>query len=124
MTLRDGDTWLHVYTLDAGRWIATCQGGPAAAGGGFGTIVSDGPDTRMRFHGGYDSVFKGHLLLGHPPSAATRVHATLASGEPLDAVIDGDLFLIWKPGVDIEGAQLVATSADSALLEQLSAPTS
>jgi hypothetical protein len=123
LTLRDGDTWLHAYTLDAGRWIATCQGGPAAGSGGFGTIVSDGPDTRMRFHGGYDSVLKGHLLLGHPPPTAARIHATLASGQRLDAAIDGDLFIIWKPGIDVEGAEVVATNADGVVLQRLPAPT-
>lgn len=122
VTLHDGQTWLRVYRLDSGRWIATCQGGPAATSGGFGTVVEDSVGDQLVFHGGYDSVFKGHLLLGRPPSGAAQVQARLAAGQVVEAAVDDDLFVVWRPGISVEGAQVTAFDADGKVLAQAPAP--
>lgn len=122
LTLRDGQTWLRVYRLDSGRWVATCQGGPAATSGGFGAVVEDSPDDQLLFHGGYESVLKGHLLLGRPPTGTAQVQARLASGQMVQAAVDDDLFVVWKPGISVEGAQVTALDADGKVLAQASAP--
>jgi len=48
----------------------------------------------LRFFGGYDSVVKGHLLLGHMPTGATNIEARLATGQTVNGDHDGDIFVI------------------------------
>lgn len=124
MVLRKDGGWLRVFVSEPDNWITACQGGPDGPMGNFGTITESGPAGELRFFGGYDSVFKAHLLIGHMPTGGAFVEATLADGRRIAGDHDGDVFVIWAPGgLDVEKAQVTVYTQDRKVLITTSAPT-
>ncbi|MEV0271497.1 hypothetical protein AB0H43_22190 [Hamadaea sp. NPDC050747] len=114
LLLRDGPNWLRIYVSAPNKWIGTCQGGPQALMGSFATIMDDGPADQVRFYGGFDAVAKGHLLLGHAPAGVTGVDANLADGNTVHGHVDGDIFVVWAPGVRVLNSTVTAHRSDAA----------
>ncbi|WP_203830269.1 hypothetical protein [Actinoplanes palleronii] len=56
------------------------------------------------------------------PAKATSVTATLRSGRTVTGSRDGDLFLIWAPGADVEGARLTASGPNGKVIATTTAP--
>lgn len=124
MLLRKDGGWLRLYVSQPDNWVTACQGGPNGPMGNFGTLMEPGPVDKLRFFGGYDSVLKGHLLLGHMPTGATAIEARLANGQIVRGDHDSDIFVIWAPGgISVEGAQVTASTQDGVVIATAAAPT-
>ncbi|MBQ0907054.1 hypothetical protein KBX63_34770 [Micromonospora sp. U21] len=121
--LRKEGGWLRVHVSEPDNWIHACEGGPAGMQRGFGCLMEQGPPDKLRFFGGYDSVLKARLLLGHLPTGATSIEARLVSGQTIRGDHDGDIFVIWAPGVSVEGAQVTATGSDGVIIATTTAPS-
>jgi hypothetical protein len=119
---RDGDEQIRVYVSEPDKWISTCRLGAAGMEEAFGSAIEEGPKDRITFYGGADSVLKGHLLIGRLPAEATSITASLPSGATLTAATDGNLFLFWAPGTEVEGARLTARAADGTAVTTATAP--
>ena len=119
---RDGDKQIRVYVSEPDKWISTCRLGASGVEETFGSVIDDGPHDRITFYGGADAVFKGHLLIGRLPARATSITASLPSGTTLTGTTDGNLFLIWAPGTEVEGARLTARAADGRAITTAPAP--
>jgi hypothetical protein len=119
---RDGDKQIRVYVSEPDQRISTCQLGPSGHEETFASVMNDGPRDRITFYGGADAVLKAHLLIGRLPAKATTITASLPSGTTLTGSTDGDLFLIWAPGTEVEGARLTARAADGTAVTTATAP--
>ncbi|MEV0897149.1 hypothetical protein [Actinoplanes sp. NPDC049802] len=119
---RDGDNQIRVYVSEADKWISTCQLGPFGHEATFGSRMDDEPHDRITFYGGADAVLKAHLLIGRLPTKAITITASLPSGATLTGSTDGDLFLIWAPGTEVEGARVTARTADGTVVTTATAP--
>lgn len=123
MLLRQNGAWLRLYVSKPDNWITACHGNLDGLTGNFGTIMDDGPADKLRFFGGYDSVLKAHLLLGHMPTGGAFIEARLPNGQTIKGSHDGDIFVIWPPaGIEIEGAQVTVSTQDGAIIATANAP--
>jgi hypothetical protein len=123
MLLRNERGWLRLYVSQPDSWLTACHGGPDGLTGSFGTIMQPGPPDKLRFFGGYDSVLKGHLLVGHMPTGGAFIEARLANGQTVKGEHDGDIFVIWAPGgLDVDGAQVSVSTRDRVVIATAAAP--
>ncbi|GAA4605142.1 hypothetical protein BJY16_005268 [Actinoplanes octamycinicus] len=120
--VRDGDRQIRVYLSEADKWISTCRIGPAGAEETFGTVLNAGPADKITLYGDLDAVLKAKMLIGRLPAKATAITAKLPSGRTLTGARDRDLFLIWAPDTEVEGARLTATGADGKVVATVTAP--
>jgi hypothetical protein len=123
MLLRKDGGWLRVYVSKPDNWIIACQGGPQALMSAFATVMEEETPGKLRFYGGYDSVLKGHLLLGKLPNGGAFVEARLADGRTVQGDQNGDIFVVWAPGVSVEGAQVTVTTQDRVVIATAGAPS-
>lgn len=122
MLLRKDGGWLRVHISTSDHWLAICQGGPDSLTSTYGTVFEPAAPGELTFYGGYDSVLKAGLLIGHIPSAATQISAQLSDGRIVTGDHDGDVFVIRLPGTDVIGATVSATDADGRLVATAPAP--
>ncbi|WP_157751154.1 hypothetical protein [Actinoplanes derwentensis] len=104
-----GDELLRVYVSEPDNWISVCRSGPTGVDAVAAVRMSDGPDDQLRLFDSSDSTLKANLLLGHVPTDATTIQATLTTGQVVTATHDGDVFAIWSPDATVTGAQVAAT---------------
>ncbi|WP_139337994.1 hypothetical protein [Micromonospora avicenniae] len=121
--LRKEGGWLRVHVSEPDNFITACEGGPAGVQRSFGSIMGQGAPDKLRFFGGYDSVLEARLLLGHMPTGATSIEARLVSGQTIRGDHDGDIFVIWAPGVSVERAQVTASGPGGVVIATTTAPS-
>lgn len=122
MLLRKDSGWLRVYVSEPDNWIIACQGGPDALMGAFATAMRDDSVVEGRFFGGYESVVKGHLLLGRVPEGTAFIEAVLPGGRTLQGEHNGAIFVVWAPGVSVEGARVTFMTKDRDVITTDAAP--
>jgi hypothetical protein len=123
MLLRKGDGWLRVYVAEPDNYINACEGGPHGFMQSFGARMDPDEPGQLRFFGGYDSVLKARLLLGRMPTGAAFIQARLSNGQIIQGNHDGDVFVIWAPGISVDGAQVTATNQEGVVIATAPAPT-
>lgn len=123
LVARNGDSQIRVYVAGRSERISSCLSGKRGEEATFATVMEPGRADRIRLFGGDGSVFKANLLLGNLPKGAATITARLPSGQVLTGANDGDVFLVWAPGVSVGGALLTAAKADGSVVDTAVAPS-
>lgn len=128
MERAQGELGIRVYASE--RVIADCERTPSGLSVGF-THPADPADELMPDVGAHiqrmgtiahldpsqDDIQAADYYVGRVPPGATRVDAVGRDGRVFDAVIEGDLFLVWAPQGGLKHALLRAHRADDMLVD-------
>ncbi len=118
---RDG-WWLRLYVSDTAHWAQLCGGREHGFEYGYGTAVEPVPAGGLRFTGGYEAMHKAGVLMGRVPAGATAITAYLPDGGLVQAGTGDGWFVVWAPGVALDGAEVRAVGPDGAVVTSAAAP--
>lgn len=123
-----GELGIRVYASE--RVIADCERTPSGLSVGF-VHPADAADDLMpdvgahiqrmgtiaRLDASQDDIQAADYYIGRVPPGATRVDAVGLDGRVFDAVIEGDLFLLWAPEGGLKHSLMRAHRADDMLVD-------